>query len=100
MNKFKKEEKMRKDMEDINLELRQFHDGTWSVIARVFTPSKKFYEHPEFINLTKKEAEKRCNELIEEKVSMEEVLSKWVYIGNLIKKESLLGILFYFLLKF
>lgn len=38
------------------IQLREFHDGTWSIMARIWNPQKEFYEHPEYINLTKEEA--------------------------------------------
>lgn len=71
-----------KEMENPNIELRQFGDGTWSVMARVFNPDKKFYEHPAHINLTKEDAEKKCWEIIEQKPSIEEIQKDWVLIGN------------------
>ena len=42
------------------MQIREFHDGTWSVMARIYNPQKAFYEHPEYINLTKEKALKQC----------------------------------------
>lgn len=69
-------------MRNPNFELRQFHDGTWSVIARVFDPSKEFYEHPDHINLTEEQAKERCNEIIQENPSISEIKKNWVLIGS------------------
>lgn len=51
-------------MDNPIIQIRDFGDGTWSVIARVWTPQKEFYEHPIYINLTKEEAQKYCQYLI------------------------------------
>lgn len=69
-------------MNDITIELRKFGDGTWSVMARVFNPSKKFYEHPTFINLTKKDAEQHCQTIIQQNPSIQEIERTWVFIGD------------------
>jgi hypothetical protein len=69
-------------MENPNIELRKLGDGTWSVMARVFNPQKKFYEHRDYINLKKEEAEKYCWQIIEQKPSIEEIENTWVYIGD------------------
>lgn len=69
-------------MDNPIIHIRDFRDGTWSVMARVWNPQKKFYEHPTLINLTKEEAQKHCLVLIENKPTVEEIEKEWVYIGN------------------
>lgn len=69
-------------MTNPNFELQVFHDNTWSVIARIYNPSKKFYEHPDYINLTYDEARKRCEEIIKQKPSIKEIEKNWVLIGS------------------
>ena len=64
------------------IQIRQFTDGTWSVIARVWNPCKKFYEHPTLINLTEEEAKHHCNKLIKDVPCLNEILETWVYIGD------------------
>lgn len=64
------------------IQIREFHDGTWSIMARIWNPQKKFYEHPSLINLTKEEAQKECNKILKETPSIEHIVSNWVYIGN------------------
>jgi len=65
-----------------NFEIRDFRDGTFSVIARLWNPQKKFYEHPTLINLTEEEAKEHCFEIIKDNPSIEEIVYSWVYIGN------------------
>lgn len=62
--------------------LRKFGDGTWSVTVRVWAPQKEFYEHPTYINLTKEEAEQRCQEIQQNIPTIGEVISTWVFIGT------------------
>lgn len=69
-------------MEEPIIQIRKFHDGTWSVMARVWNPQKEFYEHPELINLTEEEAKKHCGEFIKNKPNVDEIVKNWVYIGN------------------
>ena len=69
-------------MENPMIELREFHDGTWSVVARIWNPQKKFYEHPTLINLTREDAEKYCKEYIENTPTIDDIVSNWVYIGD------------------
>lgn len=72
-------------MNDVNspiMQIRESADGTWSVIARVWNPQKKFFEHPKYINLTKGEAEKRCQELIKNPPSVDTIVKTWVFIGS------------------
>ena len=64
------------------LQVRTFHDGTYSVMVRVWTPQKEFYEHPTLINLTKSDALKHCHELIKNPPTVKEVLETWEYIGS------------------
>lgn len=69
-------------MNNPNIEIRDFRDGTFSVIARLWNPQKKFYEHPTLINLTKEEAKKHCFKIIKGEPTIEEIVSNWVYIGD------------------
>ena len=64
------------------MQIRQFHDGTWSVTARVWNANKAFYEHPDLINLTKEEAQMHCNRFIENPPTIDEVVEKWLHIGS------------------
>jgi len=64
------------------LSVREFHDGTYSVAVRIYNPQKKFYEHPTFINLSKDIAQKKCDELIKNPPTIQEVLVNWEYIGD------------------
>ena len=64
------------------IQIRDFGDGTWSVVARVETPEKAFYEHPAYIELTKERAQDKCDEVIKEQPSIEEILTTWDCIGN------------------
>lgn len=64
------------------IQVRKFFDGTYSVMARVWNPQKEFYEHPTLINLTEEDAEKYCLEVIKDNPTIEEIISKWVFIGN------------------
>ena len=69
-------------MENPMIQIREFHDGTWSVMARIWNPQKKFYEHPNLINLTREEAEKYCQEYIENTPSVDYIVDNWEYIGD------------------
>lgn len=69
-------------MENPMIQIRDFGDGTWSVMARIWNPQKKFYEHPQLINLTKDEAEKKCQELINNPPSVDVIAKTWTYIGD------------------
>lgn len=69
-------------MDNPMIQVRDFGDGTWSVIARVWNPQKEFYEHPSLINLTKEEAQAESQEIIKQNPSVEEVVGTWEYIGN------------------
>lgn len=64
------------------IELRKFHDGTYSVMVRVWTPQKHFYEHPTFINLTEEAAKQQCMELQKNPPTVDEVVARWELIGN------------------
>lgn len=68
--------------EEVIFELRKFHDGTFSVMARIWIPQKKFYEHPTFINLTEEEAKNRCQEVIQNPPNIREIVQKWEFIGS------------------
>ena len=63
-------------------QIREFADKTWSVMVRVWTPQKQFYEHPTFINLTKKEAQSKCQKIIKNPPTLDEILTTWEYIGS------------------
>ena len=69
-------------MENTMIQIREFHDGTWSVMARIWNPQKEFYEHPTLIGLTKEDAERHCQELITNKPTIEDIIKNWVYIGD------------------
>lgn len=69
-------------MDNVMIQVRDFYDGTFSVMARIWNPQKKFYEHPTLINLTKEQAQEECNKLIKNKPTLEEVVNNWVYIGD------------------
>lgn len=64
------------------IQIRKFHDGTFSVVARVYTPQKNFYEHPEFINLTEEEAKVKCQEVINSKITTSVIVGTWVHYAN------------------
>jgi len=64
------------------IQIREFVDGTWSVVARIWNPQKKFYEHPTLINLTKKEAQKHCSILIKNPPTIYEIVKHWRFIGD------------------
>ena len=63
-------------------QIRQFPDGTWSVMARIWTPRKQFYEHPTLINLQRDVAEQELYKLLRNPVTTEEVLKVWTFIGD------------------
>lgn len=63
-------------------QIRDFGDGTWSVIVSVWNPTKKFYEHPSFINLSKEEAITECNILIIDPITIQDIEKSWTYIGD------------------
>lgn len=63
------------------LQIREFK-GAWSVMARVWTPQKEFYEHPKLINLTEEEARKHCQEFDKNPPTVEDIVKNWVYIGS------------------
>ena len=69
-------------LDDIVIQIREFHDKSFSVMARVWTPQKRFYEHPTLINLTKKEAEDACTFLTENLPSLSEIVNQWEFIGT------------------
>lgn len=69
-------------MENPIIHVRDFGDGTWSVMARVWNPQKTFWEHPKLINLTYDEALEKCQEVINNKPSIEEIINTWEYIGD------------------
>ena len=64
------------------LQLREYPSGYFSIVARVWTPEKNFYEHPEKIGLSREEAEESWRKLEEEGVSLPEVLRDWEWIGS------------------
>ncbi|WP_182101731.1 hypothetical protein [Niallia taxi] len=64
------------------LQVRRFHDGTYSVMVRVWDPQKKFYEHPTLINLSQADALKHCDELKNNPPTVQEVIEKWEFIGT------------------
>ena len=67
---------------NVQMEIREFHDGTFSVMARVWRPQKEFYEHPTLINLTKEKAQEECHKLIKNQPTLAEIITTWLYIGN------------------
>ena len=69
-------------MENPMIQIREFHDGTWSVMARIWNPQKKFYEHPNLVNLTREEAEMYCQEYIENTPSVDYIVDNWECIGD------------------
>lgn len=69
-------------MENPMIQLREFHDGTWSIMAKVWNPQKEIYEHPELINLKKEDAQKYIKEIINKKYSVNDIIRDWVYIGS------------------
>lgn len=69
-------------MGNIIIQYRKFPDNTYSIIARVYNPSKKFYEHPTLINLTEDECFICMDEIMEDLPSIQEIERKWTYIGN------------------
>jgi hypothetical protein len=64
------------------LQIREFSDGTYSVVARVWVPEKKFYEHPTLINLTKEEAQRHVDIMLKSPPTLKEVLDTWKFIGD------------------
>lgn len=69
-------------VENPMIQIREFYDGTYSVMARIWNPKKKFYEHPELINLTEEEARMHCEKLMKHPPSIEEIRANWVFIGD------------------
>lgn len=69
-------------MDNPMIQIREWHDGTWSIIAKVWNPQKEFYEHPTLINLTKEEAEKWCQKQISQSLSVEHIINNWDFIGD------------------
>lgn len=69
-------------MDNPVMQIREFGDGTWSVMARIWNPQKEFYEHPTLIHLTKEEAEQHCEHFIQNPPTVEEIEKNWTYIGN------------------
>ncbi|MDD2269235.1 MAG: hypothetical protein PHY15_06765 [Eubacteriales bacterium] len=69
-------------MDNPMIQTRKCGDGTWSVIAKVWNPQKRFYEHPTLINLTKEVAQAQCQEIIKQNPSIKEVIGTWEYIGD------------------
>ena len=53
-----------KELEKPIIQIREFPDGTYSVMARVWNPQKEFYESPFLINLKKEEALFQCSKVI------------------------------------
>lgn len=71
-----------KGMSNPMIQIREFGDGTYSIMARIWNPQKNFYEHPNLINLTEEDVRKHCLEVIKDNLTIEEIVAKWVYIGN------------------
>lgn len=69
-------------MGEVMIQYRVFDDETYSVMARVYNPEKKFYEHPEYINLSIEDCMERMNEVMDNQPSVEEIENTWVYIGD------------------
>jgi len=64
-------------------QIRELSDGSYSVMARVWVPEKRFYEHPEYIDIWDYEqARSLCQECIDAEISVEEILDCWVFIGD------------------
>lgn len=64
------------------IQIRQFHDGTYSVAARIYNPNKNFYEHPDYINLTEEEAKQKCQEVIDQKLTNKDIVATWLHYAN------------------
>ena len=69
-------------MDNPQIEIRLFHDGTYSVMARLWNPQKAFYEHPKYINLTKNVAKYHALIISKRKPSIKEIIETWVLIGT------------------
>lgn len=69
-------------MGDVIIQYRIFHDGSYSVVARVYSPQKEFYEHPTFINMSKDACMTEMNKLIKNTPSVEEIKKDWLLYGN------------------
>lgn len=63
------------------IQSRLFKDK-YSIMARVFTPEKKFYEHPTLIELDESQCMKYLDYYIKNPPTMKEVLENWVLIGT------------------
>ena len=68
-------------MDNPIIQIKKWHDETFSIIASVYNPQKKFYEHPTLINLNKEEAEKWCQKQIEQSLTTEYIINNWDLIG-------------------
>lgn len=69
-------------MESTLIQIRDFGNGTWSVMARVQNPQKEFYEHPSYVNLTKEKAQECCNKVSKNPPSKDTIIKDWRYIGS------------------
>ena len=59
------------------IQLREFHDGTWSIVARIHNPQKKYYEHPTLVNLDRKTVEKEYKEIMKDLPTYSEIEDNW-----------------------
>lgn len=64
------------------IQIREFHDGTFSVAARIYNPQKNFYEHPDYINLTEEEAKQKCQEVIDQNLTNSDIVATWLHYAN------------------
>lgn len=69
-------------MKNPQIELRLFSDGSWSIQARLWDPQKQFFEHPTHINLTKEQALKRLEDVVNENPTIEDIKKSWEYLGD------------------
>lgn len=70
-------------MSNIIYQVREFHDGTFSLMARVYNPQKSFWEHPAHIGYVNKEdVIKLCKEYEQYNLSVEEIMKEWDFIGD------------------
>lgn len=63
-------------------------NGTYSVVARLWDPSKKIFEHPEYIELTLEDSIQKTNELVQQFKLLDEeevartIKSTWLLIST------------------
>lgn len=70
------------NMNSVIIQYRVLDDKNYSIIARIFNPEKKIYEHPSLINLTKETCFKYMKRMLANPPCIQEVEANWTYIGD------------------